>query len=153
MRLSKKRAQKENYQKPTIVELWAISVLIFSYKSTTSSVTLTVRRQAHLITSCGCCTEGLCTARPWTLERYLWLHYQCNADLGLPWWSKEFACRCRGHGFDPGSKKIPDAKEQLSPRVSTTEPHRVATTEARAPRACASQQEKPPQLESSPRWP
>ena len=29
--------------------------------------------------------------------------------LGLPWWlsGKESACQCRGHGFDPWSRKIP----------------------------------------------
>ena len=33
------------------------------------------------------------------------------ADSGLPTWSsgKEFACQCRGHGFDPWSGKIPHA--------------------------------------------
>ena len=39
---------------------------------------------------------------------------------GLPWWlsgkefDKEFACQCRGHGFDPWSWKIPRASEQRS---------------------------------------
>ena len=35
---------------------------------------------------------------------------------GLPWWrSKESACQCRGHGFEPWSRKIPHVTEQLSP--------------------------------------
>ena len=34
---------------------------------------------------------------------------------GLPWWlsGKESICLCRRHGFDPWSRKIPDAVEQL----------------------------------------
>ena len=36
---------------------------------------------------------------------------------GLPWWlsGKESACQHRRHGFDPRSRKIPNASEQLSP--------------------------------------
>ena len=36
--------------------------------------------------------------------------------LGLPWWHSgyESACQCRGHGFEPWSRKIPHATEQLS---------------------------------------
>jgi len=43
---------------------------------------------------------------------------------GLPWWSsgEEFACRCRGHGFDPWSGKIPHASGQLCPCAVATEP-------------------------------
>ena len=43
---------------------------------------------------------------------------------GLPWWlsGKESACLCRIHGLDPWSGKIPPAAEQLSPRVTNTEP-------------------------------
>ena len=68
---------------------------------------------------------------------------------GLPWWhnGEEFSCQCRGHGFEPWSGKIPHAAEQLSPCATTTEPVlyslRATTTEARAPRAPAPQQEKP----------
>ena len=32
---------------------------------------------------------------------------------------KESACQCRGHGFEPWSRKIPHAAEQLSPRATT----------------------------------
>ena len=35
---------------------------------------------------------------------------------------QESACQCRGHGFDPWSRKIPHAMEQLSPCATTTEP-------------------------------
>ena len=55
----------------------------------------------------------------------------------------------QGHGFKPWSEKIPHAVEQLSPCTTTTEPvlysPQATTTEARVPRACAPQQEKPPQ--------
>ena len=42
---------------------------------------------------------------------------------GLPWWSRgeESACQCRGRGFDPWSRKISRATEQLSPRTTATE--------------------------------
>ena len=42
-----------------------------------------------------------------------------------------------GDRFEPWSGKIPHAAEQLSPPATNTEAH--------APRACAPQQEKPPQ--------
>ena len=47
--------------------------------------------------------------------------------LGLPWWRSgwESACRCRGHGFEPWSGKIPHATEQLGPWATTTEPARL----------------------------
>ena len=51
---------------------------------------------------------------------------------GFP--GKESTCQRRRHGFDPWSRKIPRASEQLSPCA--------ASTEACAPRACAPQ-EKP----------
>ena len=35
---------------------------------------------------------------------------------------KESACQCRGHRFEPWSRKIPHAAEQLSPCAITTEP-------------------------------
>ena len=43
---------------------------------------------------------------------------------GLPWWRSgwESACQCRGHGFEPWSRKIPHAAEQLSPCAIITEP-------------------------------
>ena len=51
-------------------------------------------------------------------------------------------CQGRGHRFDPFSRKIPHAEEQLSLCAKTTEP------EARVPRACALQPETPPQEEA-----
>ena len=43
---------------------------------------------------------------------------------GLPWWRsrQEPACQYRGHRFDPWSRKILRALEQLGPRATTTEP-------------------------------
>ena len=66
---------------------------------------------------------------------------------GLPWWlsGKESASQCRGHKFNPRPEKIPHATEQLSPRTTTTEPRVLKLT---CPRACALQQEKPPQGEA-----
>ena len=42
---------------------------------------------------------------------------------GLPWYlsTKESACQCSRHRFDPWSRKIPHATEQLSPCATTTE--------------------------------
>jgi len=43
---------------------------------------------------------------------------------GLPWWlsGKESIYECRRHGFNPWSRKIPLAADQLSPCIITTEP-------------------------------
>ena len=43
---------------------------------------------------------------------------------GLPWWRSgwESACRCRGHGFEPWSGKIPHAAERLGPWATIAEP-------------------------------
>ena len=61
----------------------------------------------------------------------------------------------QGHGFNPWSREIPHAAEQLSPGIIATEPvcqnywsPRATTTEAHVPRACALKQEKPPQWEA-----
>ena len=64
---------------------------------------------------------------------------ECLKIVGLPWWlsGKKSACQCRRHGFDPWSRKIPHAAGQLGPCATTTETH--------TPKACAPQQEKPPQ--------
>ena len=47
--------------------------------------------------------------------------------LGLPWWRSgwESACQCRAHGFEPWSRKIPRAAEQLGPWATITEPARL----------------------------
>ena len=63
-----------------------------------------------------------------------------NRQIGSPWWSSGWGstCHCRGHGFNPWSRKIPHAERQLSPCVPTTEP----VSGAHAP------QEKPLQWEA-----
>ena len=55
------------------------------------------------------------------------VNYQKQQKKGLPWWHSgwESACRCRGHGFEPWSGKIPHATEQLSPWAITAEPARL----------------------------
>ena len=72
--------------------------------------------------------------------------------LGLPWWlsGKESTCRCRRHGFNPWSRKIPHAVGQLILSATTAEPvlygarelqlpsPRAATTEARVPYSLSS---------------
>ena len=47
-----------------------------------------------------------------------------NYKIGLPWWlsGKASACQCRRHRFDPWSRKIPQAEDQLSPWAATTGP-------------------------------
>ena len=62
-----------------------------------------------------------------------------NGKVELYWYSSdgESACQCRGHGFNPWSRKIPHAVGQAGPHTTTPEAH--------APRARALQQEKTPQ--------
>ena len=67
---------------------------------------------------------------------YFWCHFLVTKviqfhDLkkyqGLPWWRSgwESACRCRGHGFEPWSGRVPHAAEQLGPWATTAEPARL----------------------------
>ena len=63
---------------------------------------------------------------------HLFLHWNLMTRKGeirrkgwLPWWlrGKESACQCRGHRFDPWSRKIPRpacASQLPSPRTTTT---------------------------------
>ena len=53
--------------------------------------------------------------------------FSFKSFIGLPWWCSgwESACRCRGHGFEPWSGRIPHAAEQLSPWATITEPARL----------------------------
>ena len=48
---------------------------------------------------------------------------QKNEVRGLSWWpsGKESTCQGRRHEFEPWSRKIPHAVEQLSPCATTTE--------------------------------
>ena len=61
---------------------------------------------------------------------------------------KESTCQCRRHGFNPWSRKIPAASEQLSPCATTTKPvlqsWRATTTDAYvAWSLCSPTREKP----------
>ena len=80
--------------------------------------------------------------------------FQIKLTLALPWWlsSKESACQCRRHGFDPWSRKIPHAVEQLRPCATTIEPgnrdnwaHVLQPLKPMCCLACALQQVKTPQ--------
>ena len=57
--------------------------------------------------------------------------------------------QCRGHGFEPWSKKIPHAAEQLSPDTTTTEPAlwspQATTTEPARLGPMLRNKEKPPE--------
>ena len=90
-----------------------------------------------------------------------------HISQGFSWWlcGKESAYHCRGHGFDPWSRKIPNITDQqslcatpssLCPRAQ--EPQLLSpwavTTEPSRPRACALQKrgqcsEKPAQQRRS----
>ena len=64
--------------------------------------------------------------------------------LGLPWWSSglKSTLQCRGHWFDFWSGKILHAAGLLSPCSGAWEPQLLKRMRSRA---CALQQEKPPQ--------
>ena len=95
----------------------------------------------------------------WTL---CWREWDSEAELingrGLPWWLRgnESACQCRRRESDPWSRKthMPRVWQLLSLRSRAPEPQLLQPERSRA---CAVQQEKPPewevrapQLESSP---
>ena len=87
--------------------------------------------------------------------RILLLYHEGRASLITQWLknnNKKSACWCGRHGFNPWSRNIPLAMEQLSPCAITTEPVLsspwAATTKGPQPRACALQQEKPPPWEA-----
>ena len=76
----------------------------------------------------------------------MFLLFESHPIWGLPWWlcDKESACQCRRHYFDPLSREIPYAEEQLSlcatakSRCSRARELQLrsswaATTEARVP--------------------
>ena len=65
-----------------------------------------------------CLTDSLCcTSEINTTLSINTLQYKLTLKkIRLPWWfsGKESACQCRRHGFDPWSRKILHASEQLS---------------------------------------
>ena len=76
--------------------------------------------------------------------------------MDFPWWlsGKESACQCRGHGFDPWSRKIPCAMEQLScspePEPQSPQPLLLSLC-ATTSEAAAVRSPRSPQPEKSPR--
>ena len=56
-----------------------------------------------------------------------WKNLMKDCFPGLPWWRSgwEYACQCRGHGFEPWSGTIPHAAELLGPWATITEPARL----------------------------
>ena len=65
-----------------------------------------------------------------------------SSNRRLPWWlsGKESTCQCRAHGFNPWSRKIPQASEQLLlkpelPNKTTTREQPVLSTTRE--KACA----------------
>ena len=71
--------------------------------------------------------------------------------MDFPWWlsGKESACQCRGHGFDPWSRKIPRAVEQLSLHTTTRE-SQEPRARAAATREASTMEARAPQLERGP---
>ena len=67
------------------------------------------------------------TSCPTKLKAWLWTHFSPTqhqeSGQGHPWWSseEESTCQCRGHRFDPWSRKIPDSLGQLGPWATPTE--------------------------------
>ena len=81
----------------------------------------------HTNTSCGV-----------AVTMYMKNLFIINMRYRLPWRSSgwEFACQCKGHGFDPCSGKIPHALVQISPCPVATEPS-LQSLQATATEACA----------------
>ena len=63
-----------------------------------------------------------------------------RAFQGHSWWSSgwESICQCRGHGFDPWSRKILRDAKQLYPHATTAEPmcHNYGSSHTLAPVPC-----------------
>ena len=59
------------------------------------------------------------------LQSHNWVtsHTYIYIYIVLPWWpgGGESPCQCRGHRFNPWSRKIPSTSRQLSPWAATTE--------------------------------
>ena len=89
------------------------------------------------------------------LSRYHGHPWQCSG-----WQS---ACQCRGHGFDPWSRKTPHATGHLSPCATIPEPvlhnkRSHSNTEAPAPQLrvqppCTATRENPRGGNTDPVWP
>ena len=107
-------------------------------------------------------TQATCGFTPTSHFLGAWAsHLHFKQTSRFPWWlsGEESACQCMSPGFDPWSGRIPHATEWLSLRVTTNEPvlwsPGATSTErkgrncwSQSPRACALQQERPPQWEA-----
>ena len=67
--------------------------------------------------------EMLQVSTSWFMRRKEVVSIMLQSRRRLPWWlsGKESACQCRRHRFNPWSRKIPHAAEQLSPCATTIE--------------------------------
>ena len=104
-------------------------IMVCGPLSVAASLVAEHRLQTHRLSSCGSRAQLLCGM--WDLPRpglepvspALAGRFSTTAPPGKP----------RGHGFEPWSRKIPHAAEQLSPCATTTEPAlyipRATTTE------------------------
>ena len=65
-----------------------------------------------------------CMSIPWHYFCHVLQNFFQTCILGLPWRlsSKEPACQCRRHRYDPWSGRTPHATEQRSPGATSTEP-------------------------------
>ena len=98
--------------------------------------------------------------KQWPRERHIlslslsFLIYKTGQGLPRGLSGKESACRCRRHGFDPWSGKIPHTTEQLSPCTTNywacaLEPGNCNSWNLSSLDRLCAQQEKPPQWEAS----
>ena len=92
------------------------------------------------------CKTATCLLPTITLYKVLFGNQKLRSRL--IWWlsgKKKFACHCRRHGFDPWSRKIPQAMEQLSLCTTTTRPVLcrlvVATAEPTSQSLCSATRE------------
>ena len=63
---------------------------------------------------------GLSLGTFWNLPTIQHLNANSRTSRVVQW--LRICCQCKGHRFDPWSRKIPHAMEQLSPSATTTEP-------------------------------
>ena len=97
--------------------------------------------------------QSKCFSELCRLRELIW-GFQSN-EGGLLWWlsGQESACQCRRHEFDPRSRKIPRAAEQLTPRVSTVERTHTLEAEATAVRSPSTAATEKPRGNEDPEQP
>ena len=101
------------------------NILAYSSQFTLSASVAAGVTEAHVWTE-GSSLMNCCSSQELSDGTFFKFLFK-NEYSGLPWWRSgwESACRCRGHGFEPWSGKIPHAAEQLGPWATTTEPVRL----------------------------